>query len=74
VAEGRPVLHALVGFFSPVFGLCNTPRMMPLEDAVEYQRLGFVVFVDPQDESDLARWEQIQRAYVQQPRRSWLND
>jgi hypothetical protein len=63
----------LVGYFSPVFGLCNTPRMMPLEEAVEYQRLGFVVFVDPQDEAELVRWEQIQRSLTTRAR-GWLMD
>jgi hypothetical protein len=63
----------LVGYFSPVFGLCNTPRMMPLEEAAEYQRMGFVVFVDPQDEAELVRWEQIQRSLTTRAR-GWLMD
>ena len=69
----RPILHALVGYWSPVFGLCNTPRMMPLEEAAEYQRLGFVVFVDPADECELVRWEQIERSLTTLAR-SWLRD
>lgn len=69
----RPILHALVCYFSPAFGLCSDPRVMPLEEAVDFQRVGFVVLVDPGDESDLARWEQIQRSLTTRAR-SWLND
>ncbi len=71
MVSDKPTLHALVAFFSPVFGLVSEPRMMPLEDAVDYQRAGFVVFVDPQDEEDLARWEQIERS--KSARRRWLD-
>ena len=35
---------------------------MPLEDAVDFARFGFCVLVDPQDQEDLTRWEQVQRA------------
>jgi hypothetical protein len=71
--DDRPVLHCLVAFVSPAFGLCSEPRVMPLEDAADYARFGFSVIVDPQDQSDLQRWEQIQRSLVQQSRRrTWL--
>lgn len=73
VVSDKPVLHALVAYFSPAFGLVSDPRIMPLEDAVDFQRAGFVVFVDPSDEADLARWEQIQRSLTPK-RRSWLRD
>ena len=66
----KPILHALVAYFSPAFGLVSDPRVMPLEEAVDFQRAGFVVLVDPGDESDLVRWEQIQRSL--QPKRRWL--
>ena len=69
----RPHLHALVAFFSPVFGLVSDPRVMPLEDAVDYQTAGFIVLVDPQDQEDLARWEQVQRSLTMRAR-SWLGD
>lgn len=69
----RPILHALVAFVSPAFGLVNTPRVMPLEEAADYARFGFTVIVDPQDASDLQRWEQIERSRVQARRgRRWL--
>lgn len=67
----RPVLNCLVGFISPVFGLVNQPRLMTLEDSLEYARLGFSVIVDPFDASDLARWEQIERSKT--TRRRWLD-
>jgi hypothetical protein len=67
----KPVLHCLVGFLSPLFGLVNQPRVMTLEEAVEYARYGFYVMVDPFDASDLARWEQIERSKV--TRRRWLD-
>lgn len=35
---------------------------MPLEDAVDYQRYGFWVLVDPATESELVRWEQLERS------------
>ncbi len=70
--DEKPHLHALVAYFSPIFGLCSIPRMMPLEDAVDYQRLGFVVLVDPADERDLTHWEMIQRS-LKQKRRSWFD-
>lgn len=68
---GAPHLHALVAYFSPAFGLCSQPRVMPLEDAVDFQKAGFVVLVDPGDEEDLVRWEQIQRSRT--PKRRWLD-
>lgn len=71
--DSRPILHCLVAFVSPVFGLCSQPRMMALEDAEDFARFGFSVMVDPQDASDLARWEQVQRS-LQMPRRRWLVD
>lgn len=43
--------------------------MMPLEDAADYQRFGFVVLVDPEDEAALVRHEQIERSLT--PRRKW---
>ena len=69
----RPVPHALVGYFFAPFGLCSEPRIMPLDEAVEYARVGYVVFVDPSDEQDLARWEQMQRSLTTRAR-SWLGD
>jgi hypothetical protein len=69
---GPPVLHALVAYFSPTFGLCSDPRIMPLEDAIDFQRMGFVVLVDPADERDLTHWEMIQRS-VTQKRKSWFD-
>lgn len=58
---GKPILHALVGYFCPPFGLVSEPRVMPLEDAVDFHDWGFWVLVDPADERDLATWERAQR-------------
>lgn len=69
----RPRLSAIVAFFSPVFGLVSEPRIMPLEDAIDYQRVGFTVLVDPGDEADLVRWEQLQRGLTTRAR-GWLKD
>ncbi len=69
----KPHLHALVAFFSPVFGLCSEPRVMPLEDAVDFQRAGFVVLIDPADERDLVHWEMVQRSLTTRARQ-WLQD
>lgn len=58
----RPVLHALVGEYVDPFGLIGDGQYVTLSEAVEYQRLGFWVLVDPQDEAELTRWEQGERA------------
>ncbi len=68
--ESRPHLHALVAFFCAPFGLMSEPKVMPLEDAVDYARFGFVVLVDPQDERDLAMWEILERS--SKPRTKWF--
>lgn len=68
--EGRPHLHALVAKFCAPFGLLDEPRVMPLEDAVDYQRFGWWVLVDPQDERDLAMYERLERAT--QPKKKWF--
>lgn len=73
VVSDKPVLHALVAYFSPAFGLCSDPRVMPLEEAVDFQRAGFVVLVDPADERDLTHWEMVQRSLAPK-KRSWLRD
>lgn len=72
--DDRPILHALVAYVSPAFGLVSQPRMMPLDEAVDYARFGFTVIVDPQDQSDLQRWEQVQRSHLTQSSRvrRWL--
>lgn len=69
--EARPQLHALVGYFCPVFGLLTEPKILPLEDAVDYARFGFCVLVDPQDERDLAMYERLQRACNVRPAKKW---
>lgn len=66
----RPTLQCLVGFVSPAFGIVGTPRIMSLEAAVDYAQFGFAVLVDPENEADLARWEQIQRSMHHATRRS----
>ncbi len=65
--EARPALHALVAFWSDPFGLVSEPRVMPLEDAVDYLRFGFAVLVDPEDERDLAMFERLERATQTKP-------
>lgn len=62
VFEDRPPIHALICFFCPPFGCLTTPRLVSLEDAAMYLDYGFTIMVDPQDEADLVRYEQWQRA------------
>lgn len=73
--DSRPILHALVAWYSPAFGVLGDPtlwpKVMPLEDAVDYARAGAVVLVDPQDERDLAMHERLLRA-VAPRRRKWF--
>ena len=72
-AAQRPHLHALVGYWSDVFGLCSEPRVMPLEDAVDFARIkGFVIFVDPADERELAAHERLERMLSAKRNRKWL--
>jgi len=66
--ESRPKVTALVAYFCPPFGCVTEPRVMPLEDAADFAQFGFAVLVDPQDEADLVRYEQLQRV----TRRRWL--
>lgn len=61
VDDGRPALTALVGFYCHPFGLIRPPRIVSLEDAVDFQRFGFTVMVDPSSEADLATWERHHR-------------
>ena len=68
----RPILHCLVAYVSPVFGLVSVPRMMPLEDAIDFQQQGFSVLVDPADERELTHWEMVQRSLT--PKKRWFSD
>ena len=74
--DERPHLHALVAWFSPTFGVLGDPliwpKIMPLEDAVDYARAGAVVLVDPADECDLAIYECWRRA-LHGPKRRWYD-
>lgn len=81
----RPVVLALVGYFSPVFGLIGKrspegrlddippddvwPQLVTLEEAADFKRGGFDVVVDPQSEAELATWEREQRAMDQEMNR-----
>ena len=58
---GRPTLHALVGLYEEPIGLIGDGLIVTLEDAIDYQRLGFWVLVDPMEEADLATYERQQR-------------
>ena len=58
----KPALRALVGYFSPAFGLLTIPKLVSLDDAADYAQSGFVVLVDPADERALVMWEGWQRA------------
>lgn len=64
--DETPHLHALVAWFSPAFGILGDPlvwpKVMPLEEAVDFATAGAVVLVDPADEYDLAMYENRQRA------------
>ena len=70
--ESKPHLHALVAFYCPAVGLLTEPKVMPLEDAVDYARFGFTVLVDPADERDLAMWERLQRAVATPNPKRWF--
>lgn len=59
--DERPKIRALVAH-STTDGLFTEPRVVSLEQAVDYARYGFVVLIDPADECDLATWERHQRS------------
>ncbi len=81
----RPVVHALVCCFSPAFGIVGKrgldpdgppdarswPKLVTLEEAVNYALAGFAVLVDPQDQEDLQRHEQYLRSIA--PKRKWFD-
>ena len=69
----RPVIRALVGYFSPAFGLLTVPRIVTLEEAADYARVkDWIVLVDPRDERDLAMHERLERAIAKQAKPKWL--
>lgn len=57
----KPVIHAFIGWYAEPWGLIRRPLRVTLEEALEYQQFGAWVFVDPQDEADLATYERHQR-------------
>ena len=73
--DERPHLHGLVAWWSPAFGVLGNPmiwpKVMPLEDAVDYARAGAIVLVDPQDERDLAMHERLIRSIARQRATKW---
>lgn len=68
--EDRPGIRALVAYDALPYALIVREEVVTLEEAAEYALVGFNVLVDPQDEEDLVRWEQIQRAM--RPKRKWF--
>lgn len=84
--DERPKIRALVACFSPVFGVVGHgpvaltdsvpeahvwPKLIPLEEAVDYMQGGFAVLIDPQDERDLAMHERLERAMAEKPKYHW---
>lgn len=60
--EDRPSIRALIGWLLPGGDvILSQQNTIPLEDAPLYQKWGFVILVDPADESDLASWEREHR-------------
>lgn len=59
----RPQLHALVGWYEEPFGLIRS-KIVSLEVAVDYQKFGAWVLIDPDDEQQLATYERQQRSYA----------
>jgi hypothetical protein len=59
--DDRPVVQALIGYFVPPFGLIGRPKIVSLDEAAIYHDLGFIVFIDPATEADLATWERRER-------------
>lgn len=58
----RPKIRCLVAFpmkDGHVWPL--KPNVVTLVEAVAYKKLGYAVLVDPEDEAELARWEQLHR-------------
>jgi hypothetical protein len=51
-----------VAYFSPAFGLMTEPRLVCLEEAADYHKLGYAVLVDPVSEIEFATWERSQRS------------
>ncbi len=67
VDDGRPRLHALVGWFLPDGDVIVKKQPVLLEDAADYARMGWAVVVDPSDQAHLARWLQLNRS-LEKPR------
>ena len=58
----RPVLLCLVAYDALPYALMVRRKPVPLDEAVEWQRAGWHVLVDPETEEALVRYEQAQRA------------
>ncbi len=68
--EDRPTVRALVGWMLPNGEFVVRKNVVSLEQAADYAQYGWAVLVDPMDESQLARWNQLHRT-PEQPRRKW---
>lgn len=55
----RPELRCLIGWAGVGNYVWIRRDLATLEKALDYQRAGFMVLVDPETEAELARWEQI---------------
>ena len=65
----KPALRCLVSLpLAPA--LFTPPVLVSLELAEELYQKGYIVLVDPQDQSDLALWERIERS--RRPKRKWF--
>jgi hypothetical protein len=63
----RPVIRCIVGKELP--DGCHVKKdCVTLEDALDFALFGFAVMQDPFDQSDLVRYEQIQRSLRQKPK------
>lgn len=61
-AEPKPELYAIVGWpLAQGHVLLTKQERVTLDEAEMFHRLGFLVLVDPESESILARWEQLNR-------------
>lgn len=66
----RPTIRCLVAYPLALGHVIPSRHdTVTLDEAVEYQRLGFVVLVDPEDEKLFHEWQREQMWYH---RRKWL--
>lgn len=70
--DDKPVIHAIVAWPLP-WGefILSQQDTVTLDEAASYARMGWAVIIDPADEAEFVRWQQIQRSLSSPRRRGW---